>query len=64
MNLQAPTGGRELNEISAPAGQHYKPVFFRLLKFEKQEAVGELAEARQSGWQHQPVTLFHQTSNY
>jgi len=62
MNPKQPAGGRELNEISTSAGQHYKPVFFRLMKFEKQEAVGELAEARLSGWQHQPVKLFNQTS--
>jgi hypothetical protein len=58
MNSKQPTGGRELNEISAPAGQHYTPVFFPLLKL----TPGELAEARQSSWQPQPVRLFQQTS--
>jgi hypothetical protein len=56
-------GGRELNEISAPAVQSKRPIFFRRANSESPEPLGEPAEVRTSPWHHQPAKLFYQTLN-
>ena len=61
MDPKQQTGGRELNKISAAAGQYSKPIFFRLAKFETQEVPGGLTEVKDSSWQNRSIKLFDQT---
>jgi hypothetical protein len=66
MDTKQQSGGRELNEISAPAMFpmfHFKPVFYCQTKIENQQAFGELVELRKPIWQNQPARIFNQTFN-
>jgi hypothetical protein len=63
MSAKQQNGGCELNEISTLAVFGFKPIFFRQVKIENQEAPGELAEIRESNRPNQPVRIFNQTFN-
>jgi hypothetical protein len=63
MDTKQPSGGRELNEISAPAMFHFKPIFYCQTKIENQQAFSELVELREPIWRSQPARIFNQTFN-
>ena len=63
MEPKQQNGGRELNEVSAPATFHFKPIFFRLAKAVNQANPGELTEVVWPARSNRAARIFNQSYN-
>jgi hypothetical protein len=63
MQPKQQNGGRELNEVSAPAAFHFKPIFFRLAKAVNQAVPGDLTEVVWPARSNRPARIFTQSYN-